>query len=150
MKNLVTLALIALGLWFVLQKLDTGISSSAASSSGAPSGFLTSYESALTRGKMTNKPVVVVFSANWCPPCRQMKEQVYPSSQVAALKDQFVWAYLDVDQTSNRPAASKHRVQGIPHIQFLHPDGKDLGKLVGGTSATAFASQLKSVLASAK
>lgn len=148
MKNLVTLALIALGLWFVVKKIETGSQSPA--SSGAPSGFLTSYELAIAKGKTTGKPVVVVFSASWCPPCRQMKEQVYPSSQVAALKDQFVWAYLDIDQTSNRNAAIKHSVRGIPHVQFLRPDGKDLGKIVGGTSATAFASQLQSVLASAK
>ncbi len=145
MKHYVTLALIALGLWLGIKQLDSG-----GSKSGVPAGFLTSYEVALARGKMTNKPVVVVFSADWCPPCRQMKEQVYPSSQVAALKDQFVWAYLDVDQVSNRSAAVKHGVQGIPHVQFLRPDGGDLGKLVGGTSARAFASQLNSVLASAK
>jgi len=150
MKNFITLVLIGLGLWLVLKKLDTGFSNSSGSSSGAPAGFLTNYEAALARSKMTNKPVVVVFSASWCPPCRQMNEQVYPSTQVAALKDQFVWAYLDVDQTSNRSAAAKHNVQGIPHVQFLRPDGKDLGKLVGGTSATAFATQLKSVLASTK
>lgn len=145
MKNFTTLALIALGLWFGLKQLE---SSSGTSKGSAPSGFLSNYDVALTRAKASNKPIVVIFSADWCPPCRQMKKEVYPSSQVAALKDQFVWAYLDVDQPSNRSAAAKHQVQGIPHIQFLKPNGGDLGKVVGGTSASAFASQLKSVLAS--
>jgi thiol:disulfide interchange protein len=145
MKNFTTLVLIALGLWFGLKQLE---SSSGSSKSGTISGFLTHYDVALTRAKTTNKPVIVIFSADWCPPCRQMKKEVYPSPQVAALKDQFVWAYLDIDQPSNRSAAAKHSVQGIPHIQFLNPNGRDLGKVVGGTSASAFASQLKSVLAS--
>jgi thiol:disulfide interchange protein len=116
---------------------------------GSPK-FLTSYDAAVAAAKEQNKPVVVVFSAVWCPPCQVMKRSVYPSKEVAALHDQFVWAYLDTDEDANADAARKHKVSGIPHIEFLSPTGKSLGNQVGSTSPADFSGTLKKVLAKAK
>jgi hypothetical protein len=41
-------------------------------------------------------------------------------------------------------------VQGIPHIQFLNSEGKDVDKLVGGTAPADFAALLTKTLAKAK
>lgn len=104
----------------------------------------------MTAAKKTGKPVILVFSAAWCPPCQAMKHDVYPSAAVKRLQDKFVWAYLDVDDERNESAASKYGVNGIPHIEFLNADGKEIDKQVGGTSPEAFARTLESVLAKAK
>ena len=151
MKSFVTLLAIGMGLWMLIQTLDTSTSVHASSGSGhsAPAGFVSSYSSALAQSKATGKPVVVVFSASWCPPCQQMKKDVYPSSEVMAHRSDFVWAYLDVDDEATREAAAKHSVRGIPHIQFLAPDGRDLGQMVGGCSPSQFADQLKQALSRA-
>ena len=116
---------------------------------GSPA-FLTDFKTATETAKKEGKPLVVVFSAVWCPPCQAMKKTVYPSKEVAALHDKFVWAYLDTDVEANAAAAQKYGVNGIPHIQFLGADGKSLGNQVGGTSASAFAGTLEQVLAKAK
>jgi len=152
MKSFVTLATVAAVLWLALQALDATLTmgGGASGGKGAIPGFLTDYESALSLAKAESKPVIAVFSADWCPPCRQMKKDVYPSSEVRAYRDQFVWAYLDVDAPGNRTFAQKHAVHGIPHVQFLGPTGNDLGKVVGGCSPTQFASELQSVLAKAR
>ena len=75
---------------------------------------------------------------------------MYPSETIQAYHDKFIWAYLDVDDGSNRRAAEKAGVQGIPHIQFLDAEGKEIGKQVGGNSPEAFAKTLDSMLAKAK
>lgn len=116
---------------------------------GSPK-FLTSYDAAVTASKAENKPVIVVFSAAWCPPCQVMKKSVYPSKEVAPLHDKFVWAYLDTDVEANAKAAQKHGVSGIPHIEFLSPKGESLGNQVGSTSPTEFVGTLKKILAKAK
>lgn len=116
---------------------------------GSPK-FGTDYKAALETAKKEHKPVVVVFSAAWCGPCQSMKKNVYPSKEVTPLHDKFVWAYLDVDQDANAAAATKYGVQGIPHIQFLSAEGKDLGTQIGGTSPGDFAGTLEKVLAKAK
>lgn len=112
---------------------------------GSPK-FLTDYKAAMEQSKKDGKPAILVFSAPWCPPCQAMKKSVYPSKEVAALHDKFVWAYLDVDEDVNSKAAQKYAVQGIPHIQFVDPSGKDLGNQVGSTTAGDFAGTLSKVL----
>jgi thioredoxin-related protein len=112
---------------------------------GSPK-FGTDYKAALEQAKKEGKPTVLVFSAVWCPPCQAMKKDVYPSKEVAALHDKFVWAYLDVDEEANAEVSRKYGVQGIPHVQFLDSSGKDLGNQVGGTSPGDFASTLNTVL----
>ncbi|MEM7700091.1 MAG: thioredoxin family protein [Verrucomicrobiota bacterium] len=116
--------------------------------SGADQGprFMDDYSEAVEAATEAGKPVVVVFSASWCPPCQQMKRAVYPSSEVATYHDQFVWAYLDADEGKNREVMESHQVQGIPHIAFLGSDGEVLGQFSGGVSATTFAGYLESVL----
>ncbi len=111
---------------------------------GSPQ-FGTNYEEALATAKKEGKPVVLVFSAAWCPPCQAMKKTVYPSAEVKPLQDKFVWAYLDVDEEANAKAAEQYKVQGIPHVQFLDKEGKALISQVGGVSAAEFAGILTKV-----
>lgn len=111
---------------------------------GSPK-FVTSYRQALSKAEKEGKPVVLVFSAAWCPPCQQMKKNVYPSAEVTPMHDKFVWAYLDVDEGDNSRAAENFSVSGIPHVEFLDASGKSLGKQVGGVTPAAFASLLKDV-----
>lgn len=115
---------------------------------GSPA-FVTTYDAALKAAKEGGKPVVMIFSASWCPPCQANKNNVYPSAEVTPFHDKFVWAYLDADQQANVPAMRKFGVEGIPHIQFLSKDGVSLGKLGGGTTPQDFAATLAQVLGKA-
>ncbi len=117
--------------------------------SGSPD-FKTSSTSAMSAAKKSGKPIILIFSAAWCPPCQAMKHDVYPSEAVKAFQDKFVWAYIDVDDASNESAASKYGVNGIPHIEFLNAEGKQIDKQIGGTSPEAFAKKLESVLVKSK
>jgi thiol:disulfide interchange protein len=112
---------------------------------GSPK-FITSYDAALKASKESGKPVVLIFSAAWCPSCQANKHNVYPSPAVQPFHDKFVWAYLDADQDANASAIHKFGVTGIPHIQFLDKTGKSLGSAIGGTTPEEFASLLKATL----
>lgn len=115
---------------------------------GSPK-FEDSFRKVMADAKKSGKPVVLVFSASWCPPCQSMKNEVYPSKEVKEFHDKFEWAYIDIEDgdNSNEKAAKTFGVSGIPHIQFVDSEGKPLEKQVGGNSPDAFASKLKSVLA---
>jgi thioredoxin-related protein len=135
MKKLVTLILAAITLPLLAGDFPAG----------SPK-FEHSLKSATAASKKSGKPMIVVFSAVWCGPCQQMKKEVYPSEAVKKLHDKFEWAYLDVDEESNAAAIKKYGVNGIPHIQFIGKDGKDLGSQVGSTSPEDFVSSLENVL----
>lgn len=113
---------------------------------GSPD-FKDTTATAMSAAKKSGKPVILVFSAAWCPPCQTMKRDVYPSAEVKAFHDKFVWAYIDIDDPRNESAATKYGVNSIPHIEFLSAEGKEISKQIGGTSSKDFAKTLQNVLA---
>lgn len=115
---------------------------------GSPK-FKDSYRQVMSAAKKSGKPVVLVFSASWCPPCQTMKKEVYPSKEIQAYHDKFEWAYLDVDDRDNEKPAQQYGVSGIPHIAFVDAEGAVLDTQVGGNSPQAFAKKLDGVLAKA-
>ena len=116
------------------------------SSSYAGPAFSHNYKRALAKSKASNKPLVLIFSASWCPPCLQMKKSVYPSTEVAPYHKKFVWAYLDADKEDNKQVLAAYGVSGIPHIEFLNPNGKSIGHFTGAIAPQQFTTVLDKVL----
>ena len=112
--------------------------------------FEHSYANALKESQRTHKPIVLIFSAAWCGPCKQMKEDVYPSTAVKPYHDKFVWAYLDVDERSNHQIAQQFNVRGIPHIEVINAAGNSVYQQTGGSSPADLAASLESAYAAAK
>ncbi|MBK1790918.1 thioredoxin family protein [Persicirhabdus sediminis] len=144
MKTMITNPLKSLGLAGVAGLAMLSLTTSALA--GEPS-YEKDYKAAVSKAKEAGKPVVVIFSASWCPPCQVNKKDVYPSKAVEPYVDKFVWVYLDVDKDENKKLAEQYGVRGIPHIEFLSPDAKKLGNVVGGTTPEDFAASLKTMLA---
>jgi len=116
---------------------------------GSPA-FETDYKTALAAAAKSGKPLIVVFSATWCAPCKVNKKKVYPSAKVKPYHDKFIWAYLDMDAEANVKPAQQFGVSIIPHVQFLTKGGKAFDKLVEATTPEAFVKKMDAVLAAAK
>lgn len=69
------------------------------------------------------KPVLMYFTAGWCPPCQKMKSSTWLDSQVAAVVNgKYIPVMVDVDQ--QRDVASAYGVQGIPRVEVITPNGE--------------------------
>ncbi len=110
--------------------------------------FEDSFQEASEKAKAENKPLIVIFSASWCPPCQQMKRVVYPSAEIQPFHDEFVWAYLDADQEENRSLMMRYGVQGIPHIALHDPTGSVTSQLRGAMGPDQLALELTKALKS--
>lgn len=74
-----------------------------------------------------DRPLIVDFSATWCPPCRQLK----PIFEKLAdeFKGRIDFVTIDVDE--NPEIAQAYGVQSIPMMVFFNKDGQIQDTLVG-------------------
>ncbi len=112
--------------------------------------FSHDYKKALAKANSSKKPLILIFSASWCPPCQYMKKTVYPSNEVQPFHDSFVWAYLDADARENGPVLAAYGASEIPHIEFLTAEGKSMGHITDAVAPEQFKGLLEKVLVLSK
>ena len=83
------------------------------------------FSHAVELAQEADKPILTVFGASWCPPCRAMKRDVWPDPEVSsAVESRFVPMYVDVDDRSQADLVSRYGVRSIPTILVLDSNGK--------------------------
>ena len=95
---------------------------------------LLKYLNKEARGKLS----VVMFTADWCGPCKKIKKEICVDGSSNELsikyKDDVVFFYADIEK--NPELASEYGVTSIPVFQFMICKGKDVefacGKISGG------------------
>ena len=101
-----------------------------ASSSDAPKSTIAwrnDFHSALAEAEASDKPLLLVFSASWCPPCIVMKHEVWPDAEVSlAVNNGFVPLHIDVDDSGDAAIAARYGIRGIPAVLIVDAQGKVL------------------------
>lgn len=72
-------------------------------------------------------PMVVDFSAVWCPPCQQLKPIF------SQLKDEYQGKvdFVSVDVDSVPELAQKYDIHNIPALLYVSRDGKEMYRTIG-------------------
>lgn len=85
-------------------------------------------------------PVLVDFTADWCPPCRVMKPVL---EELSGLRDDVRIVTLDVD--ANPDTTVRHFVQGMPTF-VLFDRGAEVGRFVGARPRAKLSRELDEAL----
>ena len=90
------------------------------------------------------KPVVVLYQARWCGPCRMVVPSV--SSLQSELKGQVLLATLDVDANPKTPA--KFNVSSIPAL-LIFKKGKLVARQIGAAPQEKISSWVRQSVSAA-
>lgn len=76
---------------------------------------------------VNGRPMLVDFSASWCPPCRQL----HPIFE--KLKEEFKGKvdFVTIDVDNYQDLSSAYGVQNIPTLIYMNPEGEELTRTVG-------------------
>ena len=88
----------------------------------------------------SERPVLVDFTAAWCPPCRVMKPVL---AELAAERDDLRVVQLDVD--AEQRTAAEYGVLSMPTF-ILFRDGAPVLRLVGARPKRRLGEELAAVL----
>ena len=95
--------------------------------------WLPTEAAGLAHARVSGKPIMMDFTADWCLPCREFEVSVFARPEVAALLMDFVLVKIDLtreDQDDALPALKdRYGVATLPAVRFLAPGGQIVGRI---------------------
>ncbi|MEZ4752379.1 MAG: thioredoxin family protein [Bdellovibrionota bacterium] len=82
-------------------------------------------EQAFADAKKTGKPVFLYWGAVWCPPCNEIKTQVFLHADFPPLMDTVIPVYLDGDTEAAQVWGERLKVRGYPTLLVLSPNAQE-------------------------
>jgi len=83
------------------------------------------YDKCKDLAKRYNKKIVLVFGADWCPYCRDLKKDV---NNIAELNS-YIVCFIDTDK--NKTLVDQYRVRGLPTSVIIDYEEKELSRKSG-------------------
>jgi thiol:disulfide interchange protein len=102
----------------------------------------TDYTAGMAEAAKGGKPVLLDFSAGWCPPCQSMKRDTWSDAAVAKALEGDV--PITVDPDHHLELLRKYDVQAYPTMILLSPAGVPVREQVGYVDAEDFLKWLHS------
>jgi thioredoxin-like negative regulator of GroEL len=117
----------------------------AAHSSGQTSiSFVDDCDAGRRLAEAANKPLLVVFRADWCRWSAAFSQQTLTDPAIVALADRFVCVQVDADRHSK--ICQRYAVSQFPTVLILDADNNELSRRSGHTLATDLKPLLRQAL----
>ncbi len=122
--------------WLIVGLLAVGLALAGWKIAGSPrGGWLDDLNDGIDAADSAGKPMLVFYTADWCPPCRELKRGVLHDSDVmAGLHENYVLVKVDLTKRSGPAAelAQEFNVRGIPTVILMDSRGVEFDRFTGG------------------
>jgi len=103
-------------------------------------------DAAFKSAQASNKPVLLYWGAQWCPPCKQLKSAVFSRADFIEKSKLFVAVYLDGDLPDAQKWGDVFRVTGYPTVVVLKSDRTEITRIAGNMDLSLYAGVLDDAL----
>ncbi len=94
-----------------------------------------------------NKPIFIDVYTTWCGPCKYMASNVFTQEKAGDFFNaNFINAKFDAERGEGIEVARKYGVRAYPTFLIIGPDGKEIGKVIGGDEIDGFIEKVRSVM----
>jgi thiol:disulfide interchange protein DsbD len=100
----------------------------------ASAGWTSDWDAAVQQSKATGKPALILFTADWCPACRQFESETLADSDVQKfLRDTHTLVMVDLTDRNgpNTARAAEFGVKAIPTLILYDQAGKEKARAFG-------------------
>jgi thiol-disulfide isomerase/thioredoxin len=108
--------------------------------------FMGDVDAAFAAARAANKPVLLYWGAQWCPPCKQLKSAVFNRPDFIEKSRLFVAVYLDGDLPDAQKYGDEFRVTGYPTVVVFKPDRTEITRIAGNMDLSLYAGVLDNAL----
>lgn len=127
--------------------LSGGALAAGTTEDGGPVAWIKNPTFGLAKAKLENRVAMVFFTADWCPPCKELKATTLKDEKVGQATTRVVPIYVDLTNKEAHPElVKKYAVSGIPKIVYCDPAGEPL-KEMSGRDVKAFLKDIAEVTA---
>lgn len=95
-------------------------------------------QEAFAKAKKEKTSMLLYWGAVWCPPCNELKAEIFSKPEFSHLTASLLRVYLDGDSKEAQIWGEKLKASGYPTVLLLSPEGKELFRFSSGVNWAEF------------
>jgi thioredoxin-related protein len=103
-------------------------------------------DAAFAEAKDEGKPIFLYWGAEWCPPCHNLKINIFTRPEFIEAIQRFVPVYLDGDTKRAQLWAEKYKIAGYPTVILFSPTGVELFRMPSDVTMDQYGTLLQAAI----
>ena len=103
-------------------------------------------EEGFASAKEAGKPIFLYWGAEWCPPCHNLKINVFTQPEFVQTIQHFVPIHLDGDTERAQLWAEKYKIAGYPTVILFSPTGVELFRMPSDVTVAQYGALLQAAI----
>jgi thiol:disulfide interchange protein DsbD len=128
--------------------VNDAVAATEAAPGASPVAWEHSEQTATTRAKAENKPLLIDFTADWCAACKELSKHTFSDPRVMAEASRFVACKVDATDDEDEQinaVKEKYKVVGLPTVVLYDSKGQERKRFNEFVDAEKFLAAIKEV-----